>query len=162
MAIHEITIHELNRILTPIFRLEPLGNVMSEIGEILGSDSTYASDLAKEFSGLNLHYREFQIHISDLRWIRDRGPSITIQFRCPAKGWHDFFPDSEWLAKKVTRELVDDLKKIAEKELDIPRFSITQIDGFSSTSRDKKSWWSIHQKGVFNRCWSAVYDVSTI
>jgi hypothetical protein len=79
MLVNELTFYELKRIITPVIQLQPMSRVISEIGEVLGISKATRKKIQEQKQFL-LRYKGFRVFLSDLRWLRGRGPAIASQF----------------------------------------------------------------------------------
>ena len=114
MLINELTYYELNNILEPVIQLQPMSRVVSEIGKITRISEPTREKIQKQDEFL-LHYKGFELFFSDLRWLRNRGPCISLQFRRQSTKFQSFlrawFPESPKLMNLVCGEVIEDLKE---------------------------------------------------
>jgi hypothetical protein len=145
MLINELTVYELKRIITPVIQLEPMSRVCSEIGDILGIPDARGRETITEQAKFSLRYKGFEMFVSDLSWLRGRGPSIHLQFRRPATKWQirltTRFGESHRRMDKVCGEVVKDLKSICLEEM--PDIKLT------STNVTVPANWPFNEEGQF-------------
>ena len=161
MLVNELTFYELKRIIKPIIQLQPMSLVISEIGEVIGISKATREKIEQQEQFL-LRYKGFDMFVSDLRWLRGRGPSIMLQFRRPATKWqtlrNTWFGKSHRLMDKVYGEIAQDLKSICLGE--IPNVELTSMyitgHGWGGNVR------VTHPIGAFNSKWKQTHDVSPL
>jgi hypothetical protein len=120
MLINELTLYELKQIITPVIQMQPMSRVVSEIGQVLGIPKATADKIQHQ-EQFSLRYKGFEAFVSDLRWLRGRGPSIHLQFRRGATKsevrLNTWFGESNKRLHKVCGEVAQDLQSICLEEM---------------------------------------------
>jgi hypothetical protein len=166
MLVNELTFYELKRIITPVIQLQPMSRVISEIGEVLGISKATRKKIQEQKQFL-LRYKGFQVFLSDLRWLRGRGPAIHLQFGRPATKWqtlrNSWFGESHRLMDKVCGEVVQDLKSICLEEM--PDIKLTSTDVAVPAdwlSNEPGQFRITYPSGAFNVKAKQGYDTSPL
>jgi hypothetical protein len=166
MLINELTLYELKQIVTPVIQMQPMSRVVSEIGQVLGIPKATA-DKIQHLEQVSLHYKGFETFVSDLRWLRDRGPSIHLQFRRRATKWevrlNTWFGESNKRLHKVCGEVARDLQSICLEEMADIKLIWTDVtvppDMFSNQERHFRI---AYPKGAYNDKAKVGYESSPL
>lgn len=167
MLINEFTFYELKTILEPVIQLQPMTTVVSEIGKIVKISKPTRDKIQKQ-TEFHLRYKGFDVLFSDLRWLRNQGPCISVQFRRPATKFQSFFnklfPKNHTLMNKVCGELIDDLKKICISKTEGIKFATTEVNGYDSLGRISEDvpFRVIYPSGAFNHKWNEGREISPL
>src|SRR5689334_18071276 len=95
MIINDLSFAELARIIQPVIQIQPMSRVCSEIGEVLGivgATRKKIQDIQKQ-DNFRLSYKGFEVFFYSLRWLRGRGPCMSLQFKRPATEWQKLLAD---------------------------------------------------------------------
>jgi hypothetical protein len=154
MLINELNFYELKRIITPVIGMQPMSHIVSEIGQVLGIPKATARKIQNQ-EQFSLRYKGFEAFVSDLRWLRDRGPSIHLQFRRRATKWE--VRQNVWLGEsnkrlhKICGEIAQDLQSICLEEMADIKLTWTDItlppDRFSN---QEGRFRIAHPQGAYN------------
>jgi hypothetical protein len=166
MLINELTFYELKRIITPVIQMQPMSRVVSEIGEVFGISEPTRKKIQKQERFL-LRYKGFEAFVSDLRWLRGRGPSIHLQFRRRATKWelrlNTWFGESNKRLHKVCGEVAQDLQSICLEEMADIKLTWTDLTVPLDTFSDKEAHFRIaYPKGAFNENAKVGYESSPL
>jgi hypothetical protein len=167
MLVNELSFYELERLIKPVLQLQSMSRVCSEIGEVLGIPKADPQKIKNQERFL-LRYKDFRMFVSDLRWLRGRGPSIYLQFRRPATKWqrllNTWFGESHRRMDMVCSEVVGDLKSICLKEM--PDIALTSTDVTVPPdwlfSNKEGQFRVTYPSGAFNHEAKRGYDVSPL
>jgi hypothetical protein len=165
MLINEFTVHELGQIIKPVIQLQPMSCIVSEIGKVVGLSKPTRENIQKQDQFL-LRYKGFDMYVSDLRWLRGRGPSISLQFKRPSTKLQLFlkklFPESRRMMDMVCGEVIEDLKTICLSEIKDIKFSSTDVNAHSRMGSEEIGFRVIHPRGAFNYEWKEGHDITPL
>jgi hypothetical protein len=166
MLVNELTFYELKRIIMPVIQLQPMSRVISEIGEVLGISKATRKKIQEQKQFL-LRYKGFRVFLSDLRWLRGRGPASHLQFSRPATKWqtlrNTWFGESHRLMDKVCGEVVQDLKSICLEEMPDIKLTSTDVTVPADWLSNEPGQFRItYPSGAFNVKAKQGYDTSPL
>jgi hypothetical protein len=165
MLVNELTSHELRQIIKPVIRLEPMPRIISEIGKVVGISQPTRIKIQKQDQFL-LRYKGFDVFISDLRWLRGRGPSISLQFKRPSTKLQSFlkklFPQNHKMMDMVCREIIEDLKTACLGEIKELEFSSTDVNAHSWAGNEEFRFRVAHPRAAFNEEWKEGRDIAPL
>ena len=144
--------------LRPFLCISESNNVIGELSEVLGIPIQKREDVVCQDKVL-ITYKGYRLDILDLRWIKDSGFSISIQFKMKKNWSHGIFTDQN-------KELVNDLERFCRqeiKDLTFKRFSTTVSgDSFLVIDTDQTPLVFFHDSQAFNPEWKAGRDISPL
>jgi hypothetical protein len=166
MLINELTLYELKRIITPVIQMQSMSRVVSEIGQVLGIPKA-TRDKIQDQEQFSLRYKGFETFVSDLRWLRGRGPSIHLQFRRRATKWevrlNTLFGESNKRLHRVCGEVAQDLQSICLEEMADIKLTWTDVtlppDRFSN---QEGRFRIAYPKGAYNDDAKIGYELSPL
>lgn len=165
MLVNELTFYELKRIITPAIQLQPMSRVLSGIGEVLGISNPTRQKIQKQEQFL-LSYKGFDVFFYELRWLRDRGPCMSLQFKRAATEWQKRPLVTVWfresLMDKVCGEVIQDLKSICLEEIPEVKLTSTDIDSPGWAERWEVRSRVTYPQGAFNNHWKQGLDISPL
>jgi len=167
MLINELTYYELTKIVEPVIQLQPMSQVVSEIGKIIRISKPSRDKIQKQDEFL-LRYKGFEVLFYDLRWLRSRGPCISLQFRRQSTKFQSFlstlFPENSKLMDLACGEVIEDLKKICISEIKSIKFASTYVNGHNSFGgiSEELGFRVIYPYGAFNVQWNEGRDISPL
>lgn len=166
MLVNELTYYELKKIIEPIIKLQPMSQVISEIGKVLRITKPSREKIQKQDEFL-LRYKGFDIFFSDLRWLKGKGPSISLQFKRQSTKFqatlNKLFPENYKLMDMVCGEVIKDLKTICLANIENIKFTSTNIDNAHSYFGNEKIAFRVtYPCGVYNFEWKEGQDISPL
>jgi len=165
MLINELSVHELGQIINPVIQLQTMSCVVSEVGKVIGISKPTRDNIQKQDQFL-LRYKGFEVCVSDLRWLRGRGPSISLQFRQPSTKFQSFLkklaPESHRMMDMVCGEVIEDLKTICLGEIKDIEFSSTDVKAHSWMGSKEIGFRVVYPRGAFNDEWKEGHDIAPL
>ena len=165
MLVNELTTYELERIIKPVIQLQPMSRVCSEIGEVLGIPEANREKI-QEQKKFRLRYKGFDLHFYNFRWLRGRGPTIHLNFTCPATKWQmrriAWLGESHKLMDKVCGEVVQDLKSVCLEEIANIKLTSTDITAHFWTGNEEFRYRVRYPNSAFNHDWKQTCDASPL
>ncbi len=165
MLINEFTVYELKRIIKPVIQLQSMKRVVSEIGEVIGIPQATRKKIQEQEQFL-LRYKGFEVFLSDLRWLRGRGPRIHLQFKRPATKSQvllkTLFPKSHRLIDMVCGEVIQDLKSICLEDTEGIEFTSTDVKAHDWIDSQELRFGVTYLRDAFNDDWKQGYDISPL
>lgn len=166
MLVNELSYYELKNIMKPVIQLQPMSHVVSEIGKVIKISQPTRQKIQEQREFL-LRYKGFEMSLSDLRWLRDRGPCISLQFKLQSTKLQAFlnklFPDNSRLMDLVCGEVIKDLKTICLEEIESIKFASTNIkNAHSYFGSENIAFRVTYPYGVFNFEWKEGRDISPL
>lgn len=168
MLINELTFYELKSILDPIIRLEPMTDVVSKIGETLLIEKPSRKNISEQGNKYHIQYKGFNLFISDLRWIKNQGPCITIQLKRNSTKlesfFHKLFSVNDWLRDYACKEVIKDLQKICKSNIQDINFVTKEFEAYNTSNRktNKFNFWASYPAKAYNNNWDKGADISPL
>lgn len=166
MLVNELTYYELKKIIKPIIQLLPMSQVISEIGDVVRISQPSREKIQKQDEFL-LRYKGFEMFFSDLRWLRGKGPCISLQFKRQSTKFQAFlnklFPENNRLMDLVCGEVIKDIKTICLEETKDIKLSSTNINNAQSSFGNEKIGFRVsYPQGAYNFDWKEGRDISPL
>ena len=158
MIENRLTFDELSCILRPFLRLDSLAVIQRALENTLRVTIASPKDAVCQ-NQLLITFRGYRVEIRGIQVFEGHGLSLHMEFKAPQKWWHELFGDQ-------TREIINDLQRICQTEVDGLTFRCFKTLGRGILSFPALEgplhlvFW--HDSRALNREWKQGFDVSPL
>ncbi len=142
-----------------------MSRVVSEIGKVIGISQPTRERIQRQ-EQFHLRYKGFEVFISDLRWLKGCGPSISLQFKRPSTKIQSLLsklvPESRRLMNWVCGKVIEDLKSICLSEINNIEFISTDVKAHSWVGSEEIGFRVAYPCGTFNEEWKEGQDIAPL
>ena len=150
MLVNDLTFNELSELIGPFLSLESQDEIFGILSHFYDQEIRSRDDLYGQ-TRIRLVYKGFSLRFPHIRQANSCYLSVIVEFKKKQAIWDKIFG-------RVTRGLVNDLKKICKNIIPDIEFSILshteKIDNYTIKYH--------HHKNALNQNWQSGYDISPL